>query len=675
MRRLKLTAVEDRGSRVERCGRKPKIRANHSSRPARIILAWLFVAGMVKSSSVIWGVKSTRFGLPLFYRTILISLLIWAAFARSASAADPQTYTVTIEPSVSSEIDELLRSTSLLTTLRESSPVPPFGLIARASGDVQRLTTVLNSFGYYGAMVDITIEGHDLDDPALPPFLDQVPQGTPANVNVAIELGRLYHLRRISLLGEPIPSAAAMAFGLSPGEPAVGTTVAAARARLLTALQEEGYALATVSEPVAYADDQAAVLDIEFRLETGPRVDIGPITFEGLERVNESFVREVLPLSAGERYAPTRIEAARRKLIEQGVFSSVTVRTAQEASVDGRLALTFDVQERPLRAVNLTGAYSTDLGISLSASWTHRNLFGNAEQLVLSAAGTGLWGDATDDVGYQLSARFIKPAFLRSDQTGELAVNAVKQDLRAYKQTAESIGVSLRRVFSPRWTGTIGLTATHDNVSQQGVSYIYQLLALPVSAAYDSTGLTNPLFDPPRGGRASLIITPTQSFGAKSQTFAILQASASSYFDFSGNGRSILALRGIVGSVVGASTFDLPPDQRLYAGGSGTVRGYRYQSIGPLFPNGDPVGGTAVYAATVEFRQRVGNRFGAVAFADGGQASDEGIPFRGTLRVGVGTGIRYYTSIGVIRADFAVPLNRPPGGDSFGIYVGLGQAF
>jgi translocation and assembly module TamA len=610
----------------------------------------------------------------LFYRTVLTCFLLCAAFVTNASAADPQPYNVTIEPSASDEIDDLLSSTSLLATLRETAPVPPFGLIARATGDVQRLSTVLNSFGYYRPSVAITIERRALDDPALPSFLDQVPQGMSVNVNVAIEEGPLYRLRRVTLEGM-IPPAAQAVFMLSPGEPAIAANVAAARDRLLAALQEAGYALATVSEPIAYADDPAAVLDIEFRVETGPQVDIGEISFQGLERVNESFVRRALPLSPGECYAPSRIETARRRLLETGVFASVTVRAAEQVSPDGRLALTLDVQERPRHAVTLAGAYSTDLGISLSVSWTHRNLFGNAEQLVLSAAGTGLWGDATDDVGYLLSARFIKPAFLRPDQTGELALSAIKQDLQAYNQTAETIAASVRRVFSPQWTGSIGLSAMHDFVSQQGESYIYQLIALPVSVTYDSTGLTNPLLDPTRGARASIIATPTQSFGEKSQTFAILQASAATYFDLSGNGRSVLALRGIMGSVLGASTFDLPPDQRLYAGGSGTVRGFRYQSIGPLFPDGDPIGGTAVYAATVELRQRLFGNWGVAAFVDAGQASDDGVPFTGTLRVGAGAGIRYYTPIGVVRADFAVPLNRLPGGDSFGVYIGLGQAF
>src|SRR6185503_4819909 len=107
----------------------------------------------------------------------MLCLLVCALFPYVANAADPQPYQVMMEPSVSSEIDELLNSTSLLVTLREEAPVPPFGLITRARGDLERLNAVLNSFGYYRPMIAITIEGRPLDDPDLPPFHDQVPQG------------------------------------------------------------------------------------------------------------------------------------------------------------------------------------------------------------------------------------------------------------------------------------------------------------------------------------------------------------------------------------------------------------------------------------------------------------------------------------------------------------------
>jgi translocation and assembly module TamA len=94
-----------------------------------------------------------------------------------------------------------------------------------------------------------------------------------------------------------------------------------------------------------------------------------------------------------------------------------------------------------------------------------------------------------------------------------------------------------------------------------------------------------------------------------------------------------------------------------------------------LFPDNNPEGGTAIDAATVEFRQRVWGNIGATVFADAAQVSTSSGPFEGTLREGVGAGLRYYTPIGPVRVDVAVPLNRPPGGDSFELYLGLGQAF
>jgi translocation and assembly module TamA len=208
----------------------------------------------------------------------------------------------------------------------------------------------------------------------------------------------------------------------------------------------------------------------------------------------------------------------------------------------------------------------------------------------------------------------------------------------------------------------------------------YLLFAVPLTATYDSTGLTDPLLDPTHGLRATVSATPTHAFGDPSSNYVILQAAGSTYFDLSDfgisdPGRSVLALRGLVASIQGASQFGLPPDQRLYAGGSGTVRGYDYQSIGPQFPDGKPIGGLSAEAATIEFRQRLFEDFGAVAFVDAGQASDVSAPFTGTVRVGAGVGVRYYTPIGPLRVDVAVPLNRAPRGAAFGVYIGLGQAF
>jgi translocation and assembly module TamA len=283
-----------------------------------------------------------------------------------------------------------------------------------------------------------------------------------------------------------------------------------------------------------------------------------------------------------------------------------------------------------------------------------------------------LGGDAVTKPGYQFGAQFIKPDFLRRDQSLEIDLKAVDQSLQAYDQDALEEKIAINRKLSKEWTASIGISGEQEKIAQEGETRHYNLIGLPLVFKYDST---NNLLDPTKGIRATLSATPTEALGSGSTSFVILQVAASTYLDLSGNGRSVLALRGLVGEVPGQGTFALPPDQRFYAGGSATVRGYRYQSVGPQFADGNPTGGTAVDAATVEFRQRILSNYGAVAFVDAGQVSTNGTPFSNTVRVGAGVGLRYYTPIGPVRLDVAVPLDRERGGDAFELYIGIGQAF
>ncbi|HVV26511.1 MAG TPA: BamA/TamA family outer membrane protein [Rhizomicrobium sp.] len=597
---------------------------------------------------------------------------VFLVIAEPVRAADPLPYTVDISGIDGSDVDAAVRASSQLVTLARTAPVPPFALITRVREDIPRIQTALDSFGYYQNSVSVTVMGLGSEDPALPSRLDALAQGTPAPVKITVTMGPLYHIGRITLQGT-VPERDRSGLGLNSGDPAVASTVLGAQNRLLTTLQEDGYALAKVGEPDATADDIARTINVVYKVDAGPQVDIGDITFKGLTQVNESFVRRALTIHPGDRYRPSRIEAARQTLTGLGVFSGVSVRAADRLSADGRIPLVFDVQERQRHAVTIAGNYSTDLGISLSTTWSHRNLFGNAEQLNLTAAGMGL-GSSTAGLGYNLVAQYIQPLFLEQDQTLEFDVSGIKQQLDAYDQVAETVAGFVRRKFSALWSGSAGLSLTHDQITQEGSTRLYELIALPVTVNYDSTGIADQLRDPVSGLRASATLAPTHAFGAEDITFLIAQISASTYFDVSGGGRSVIALRGLAGSIMGGSNLGLPPDQRLYAGGTATVRGYAYQSIGPQFPDGKPVGAKSVDAATVEFRQRFGDDWGAAAFVDAGQAGT-GSPFTGKLFVGAGGGARYYTPIGAVRLDFGVPLTRVPHGDSFELYIGLGQAF
>src|SRR6202050_3172505 len=108
---------------------------------------------------------------------LFLSALGWAGSSR---AADPQAYQVDLASVGNNDIDQTLKATSDLLSLRTSAPVSPFGLIARARSDIDRLKTALESFGYYEAHVSININGLPLTDPSLGDALTALPKGSSA---------------------------------------------------------------------------------------------------------------------------------------------------------------------------------------------------------------------------------------------------------------------------------------------------------------------------------------------------------------------------------------------------------------------------------------------------------------------------------------------------------------
>src|SRR5207247_2597221 len=105
--------------------------------------------------------------------------------------------------------------------------------------------TVVESYGYYQSGVTINIEGMSLSSPGLAEALAALPEGQEARVAVSFALGPLYHLRKVVIDGT-IPESAAGVFTLQSGAPAVAADILSAGTRLLTALQDQGYAFAKV---------------------------------------------------------------------------------------------------------------------------------------------------------------------------------------------------------------------------------------------------------------------------------------------------------------------------------------------------------------------------------------------------------------------------------------------
>ncbi|WP_258548881.1 autotransporter assembly complex protein TamA [Thalassospira lucentensis] len=142
------------------------------------------------------------------------------------------------------------------------------------------------------------------------------------------------------------------------------------------------------------------------------------------------------------------------------------------------------------------------------------------------------------------------------------------------------------------------------------------------------------------------------------------------------DGDYVMAARARTGTIIGEERGNLPSNKRFYSGGGGSIRGYEYQKVGPLADDGDPVGGRSVLEVGFEFRARITESFGIVPFIEGGNVYESNNPDDISLLWATGLGFRYYTAVGPLRFDVAVPLDKRENvDDDYQFYISLGQAF
>ena len=137
----------------------------------------------------------------------------------------------------------------------------------------------------------------------------------------------------------------------------------------------------------------------------------------------------------------------------------------------------------------------------------------------------------------------------------------------------------------------------------------------------------------------------------------------------------MIAARIKAGALVGPSLAEIPPDKLFFAGGGGSVRGYGFKSIGVDDGTGVVTGGRYLIEGSLEARAKVTQDIGVVAFVDGGYVAADRFPELEDLRIGAGVGVRYYTGLGPLRLDLALPLNKRATDPDYAIYVGIGQSF
>ncbi|MDF1599840.1 autotransporter assembly complex protein TamA [Mesorhizobium sp. YIM 152430] len=595
---------------------------------------------------------------------------------------EPQNYTAEVTVlDAETALERKLRNSSTLWNDRDEPASGAGGLLAKARGDYRRLLAALYTEGRYGGTISIRIDGREAADIA-----PDTPLANPATVVVSIDPGPEFRFGEASIINEAPPP---QSFrdevddprdeGYAPGEVARSTAILRAERLSVEAWRQQGHAKAEIVERRVEAAHDADIVNARITLEPGRKAYYGPITVQGTERMDPEFVAFMAGLPLGREYDPDDIRRAGERLARLDVFRASRFQEADAIGPDGLLPIDLIVQERELRRFGIGGSYSTVDGLGFETYWLHRNLFGRAERLRFDArvAGIGrsLDRDGFDprDFTYRVGVSFEKPGVFTPDTNYFASLFGTREVLDTYTRTGVDATSGFSHVFTEELAGRFAVNASHAEFEDDAFgTRQFTTAGLFGSLTFDSR---DDVPNPTRGYFGEAMVEPFYEFQYGNAAFRST-LEGRTYYGFGQDSRFVLAGRAKVGTLVGPSIGETPPDKLFFAGGGGSVRGYAFRNIGVEGPFGTVVGGKSLIEGSIEARAQVTDTIGLVGFADAGLVGADSVPdFNEDVRIGVGAGLRYFTGLGPIRLDVAVPLDPRPGDPSVAFYVGIGQAF
>lgn len=531
----------------------------------------------------------------------------------------------------------------------------------RANAAAEEAAAVLRSEGYYAFRVQPGVS----DAAGSEPFVE-------------VTAGPRFRISDVRIEWiDPAPAPQVQALGrdqlrISPGQPARAIDVVSAEARVLSAIQKEGYADAFIGPREVIVDHADQTLRPTFRISAGQPVRLDSLRVETDGRTRSGWLTGLAPWPVGAPYNPDSVASLERSLVETGAYDQVSVTLAplEETPEGGLRPVVVTLTDRKPRRLEAGGSYASSEGLGADMRWTNFNRFGMADT-------SAVFGRAST-VDSRLGVEVTLPHWRRLRQALNGYAAAFRRETSAYDESGLEMRLDIQRKRSEVAYVTLGGALEYTQTREKSPAAAALLRREQVvgsllgALAFDET---DDVLDPKAGWRVDVRAEPTVLTGSVTLSYVKASLQGSGYLPLDGDNRTVLAGRAKAGSILGGTLAGVPASRRFYAGGGGSVRGYVFQGIGPHLADNTPVGGLSLVEVSGEVRRRISDRWGVVAFVDAGSVGVSQEPSFQNLDLGVGLGVRYDLGFGPIRFDLAVPLNRRPDDPSYQVYISIGQSF
>lgn len=418
-----------------------------------------------------------------------------------------------------------------------------------------------------------------------------------------------------------------------------------AKTQLLNRVRERDYAAARIADSTAAVDADKAEVRLMIEIDSGVAFTLGALEVKGLKRFNQKLIERYNPFRPGDRYDSTKLLEFQRLLQQAGYFGSVIVDI--DTSGDHRnVPIRIEVTEARTKRVAFGVGYSTNTGPRAEVTYRQALLFGHPYTL---SSGAGV--DRTREVAF---ADILLPPRRdgANDSVGALIEHT---DIENVRTTRWALGVGRARTRvtdDATYDRQIALSFQSENRRIAGSADPEQTNDV-VAATYTwSRRTVDQITDPRRGDLLTLSTTAglrrTGVSDILQQGFVRLYGRYVYYLPLSP--RDQMILRGEAGHVAVKDPAFVPNEFLFRAGGVGSVRGYKYQSLG-VRQGTATTGSRELLVGSAEYVRWLTDAWGAAVFYDIGDADDD----LGKVRLarGYGVGARWRTLAGPLALDVA----------------------
>jgi translocation and assembly module TamA len=418
---------------------------------------------------------------------------------------------------------------------------------------------------------------------------------------------------------------------------------------------EQGYLDAAFDSSAILIDLAAYRASIVLHFATGIRSRFGDVRLHQ-DVLKPEMVQGYVEIHSGDPYELNRLLALQANLARGPYFSTVEVHTRRNEAADDRVPIDVDLVPARPRRYEVGAGYGTDTGI--------RGHFG-VDLRRLNRRGH--YAEADLEMSQReitVSSRYVIPwPYPRTEELSFFGgVGGFDPGWsNSFRFTG---GASLSRMRGS-WREIVSLGYEHDDWTIGDTDGVSGLLLL--SGSWTQTR-TDDRFDPSNGQSLRLEVKGAHDAVLSSASMLQGNAEAKMLRHLAGPMRALV--RASVGGTASPEFAELPPSQRFVTGGTTTVRGFSYQSLGPRDAGGDLVGGNLMATGSAELEARVFHKFGVAGFIDTGNAFADTWK---TFEVGTGVGLRWVSPVGLLRLDGAWGVSW--GSDPFQIHFVIGPVF